>query len=155
MDDLELALGLLGRGELVDLVLLHGGDALIFTLDGVIGDTGGSERLDDGVGDAGAGGIGGVAVRAVGDEADVDGGGVGHDDDFIGGSDGDGAVVLIDLNGLGVRWGGCKDDGGESEPHEPRHDSACYQDADRLSPRYWLSRRGGPLQLSPDCVDHS
>ena len=65
------------------------------------------ERFDDGVRDAGAGGVGGVTVGAVGDEADVDGGGVGHDDDFVGGGDGDGAVVLVDLDGLGrLEWMG-------------------------------------------------
>ncbi len=104
LDDLEFALGLLGGGELVDLVLLHGGDVLIFALDGVAGNAGRGERLDDGVGDAGAVGVGGVAVGAVGDEADVDGGGVGHDDDFVGGGDGDGAVCRVDLNGLGAEW---------------------------------------------------
>ena len=41
LDDLELALGLLGRREFVDLVLLHGGDVLIFTFDGVGRDAGG------------------------------------------------------------------------------------------------------------------
>ena len=52
LGDLELALGLLGGGELVDLVLLHGGDVLVFALDGVAGDAGGGEGLDDGVGEA-------------------------------------------------------------------------------------------------------
>src|ERR1700730_638227 len=85
------------------------------------------------VGEAGAGGVGGVAVRAVGDEADVDGGGVGHDDDFVGGGDGDGAVVLVDLDGLGyclgLRRSGCEDGGcnGENGEAEDFHRSSPFE----------------------------
>ncbi len=104
LGDLELAQGFLGSIEIVDLILLHGRDVLVFALDGVGGDACGGEGLDDGVGEAGTVGVGGVLVRAIGDEADVDGGGVGHDDDAGGRGDGDGAVVLVDLDGLGRGW---------------------------------------------------
>ncbi len=111
LSDLELALGLLGGGQLVDLILLHRGDVLVFAFDCVAGDAGRGEGFNDGVGEGGTGGVGCVLVGAVGDEADVDGGGVGHDDDLVGGSDGDGAVVLVDLDGLG--GGDAREDNGD------------------------------------------
>ena len=80
LGDLELTLGLFGGGQLLLLVGLDGADVLVFALDGVGGDAGGGEGFDDGVGDARAGGVGGGGVGTVGDEADVDGGGVGHDE---------------------------------------------------------------------------
>src|SRR6202030_4509165 len=48
-------------------------------------------------------------------------------DDFVGGGDGDGAVVLVDLDGLGPGRGGCEDDGGKGEGGE-------VEDVHRSSP---------------------
>src|ERR1700761_8381238 len=92
----------LGGCELGDLVRLGGADGLLFALDGVVGDAGGAEGVDDGVG--GFGGLG-VERSLVGAEdlvADVHGGDVGGTNDAVGGRDGDGADVLW----LGGRLGG-------------------------------------------------
>lgn len=122
--DLELALGHFGWREAFDLEVLDGSEALVVALDGIGGDAGAGESFDDGAGGLGPGVVGGVLVAAVDEEADVDDGDVGHGADALGGGDGDGAVLFIDLNGLGGSGRG------ESEGGQGGQDG-------------WAKRRGG------------
>ena len=68
-----------------------------------------------------AGRISGVAVRPVGDEAEMQRCNVSHGEDALGGGDGDGPVFLVYVQGLAAERGGCGEshgaegNGGDSE----------------------------------------
>ena len=119
--DLEFAVSSVGGGDVVRRVVLKvldGLDGLGLGLDGVEGDAGVGEGLDDAGGEGGGGVVSGVAVFAVGEKADVDGGGVCEDGDVFGGGDGDGAVIAADGDGLGGAGGGGEHGGEEGSGDE-------------------------------------
>jgi hypothetical protein len=81
--------------------------ALILALDAFVFDARFVEGLGDGLGEAACGGGDGVGVAVEDFKADVDGGDVGGGCGFVGGVDGEGFVLGIDLDGLGC---GCSRD---------------------------------------------